>query len=74
MRFGIVIWSFICAFCLIHTVMFMIEGNGDTAILFCTGFMVSLYLFIAKTVQYIKEDYPEQINIKLQQTTKEKDE
>ena len=52
----------------------MIEGNGDTAILFGTGFMVSLYLFIAKTVQYIKEDYPEQINIKLQQNTKEKDE
>lgn len=50
----------------------MIEGNGDTAILFGTGFMVSLYLFIAKTVQYIKEDYPEQINIKLQQNTKEK--
>ena len=50
----------------------MIEGNGDTAILFGTGFMVSLYLFIAKTVQYIKEDYPEQINIKIQQNTNEK--
>lgn len=72
MRFGIIIWSFICSFCLLHTVSFMIEGNGDTAILFGTGFMVSLYLFIAKTVQYIKEDYPEQINIKLQQNTNEK--
>lgn len=74
MRFGIIIWSFVCSFCLLHAVSFMIEGNGDTSILFGTGFMVSLYLFIAKTVQYIKEDYPEQINIKLQQNTKEKDE
>lgn len=72
MRFGIIIWSFICSFCLLHTVSFMIEENGDTAILFGTGFMVSLYLFIAKTVQYIKEDYPEQINIKIQQNTNEK--
>ena len=74
MRLGIVLWSFICSFCLIHSIMFLIEGKGDSAILFGTGFMVALYLFIAKTVQYIKEDYPEQINIKLQQNTKEKDE
>lgn len=72
MRFGIILWSFICAFCLIHTVMFLIEGRADTAIGFCTGFMIALYLFIAKTVQYIKEDYPAQLRVKI--NTKEKDE
>jgi hypothetical protein len=52
--------------------MFLIEGRADTAIGFCTGFMIALYLFIAKTVQYIKEDYPAQLSVKI--NTKEKDE
>lgn len=65
MRLGIIIWSFICSFCLIHTVMFLTEGQPDEAILFGSGFMLALYLFIAKTVQYIKEDYPIKIDMKI---------
>ena len=65
MRLGIIIWSFICSFCLIHTVTFLMDGRADEAILFGGGFMLALYLFIAKTVQYIKEDFPIKIDMKI---------
>jgi len=72
MRLGIIIWSFVCSFCLIHTVMFLTEGQPDEAILFGSGFMLALYLFIAKTVQYIKEDYPIKIDMKINPNSTDK--
>ena len=72
MRLGIVLWSFVCAWCVIHSIGFYESGNMDYAVMFGTGFMISLYLFITKTVEYIKEDYPVQMNIMVNQKESKK--
>lgn len=63
MRFGIVLWSLVCAWTIVHSIGFYQDGNPDYAILFGAAFMISLYLFITTTVKYIKEDYPLQIRV-----------
>ena len=62
MRFGIILWSFVCSWCIFQAVSFY-STNLDYSIIFGWGFMISLYLFISKTVAYIKEDYPMKINV-----------
>lgn len=63
MRLGIVLWSLVCAWTIVHSIGFYQDGNADYAILFGAAFMISLYLFITTTVKYIKEDYPLQIRV-----------
>lgn len=71
MRLGVVLWGFICSWCVVHAVSFY-GSNLDYSILFGWGFMVSLYLFIAKTVEYIKEDFPIKMNVSVNQNTNKK--
>ena len=63
MRIGIVLWSLVCAWTIVHSIGFYQSGESDYSILFGTAFMIALYLFISYTVKYIKEDYPLQIRV-----------
>jgi hypothetical protein len=72
MRLGIILWGFICSWTLVHSFSFYQSNSLDTAVLLGTGFMVSLYLFIAKTVEYIKEDHPMSINVSVNSNKKTK--
>ena len=42
----------------------------DMALIFGTCMMTSLYLFIYKVIEYIKEDFPFNVDIKLSNNTK----
>lgn len=73
MRLGIILWSLVCAWTIVHSIGFYQDGNADYSILFGTAFMIALYLFISYTVKYIKEDYPLQIRV-VQKETEKKEE
>lgn len=69
MRFGILLWSFLFTFCLIQFIMNCMV-RVDMALIFGTCMMTSLYLFIYKVIEYIKEDFPFNVDIKLSNNTK----
>lgn len=72
MRLSLLIWATICAWTLIHAADFFRLNQLDFAWLFGTSFFIALYLFIAKIVEYIKEDFPVKLDVKIK-TNKEKE-
>lgn len=71
MRIGIVIWAFICSYTLINTINEIMAGKMDSAIIICACFLLGIYNFVYKMVEYIKEDNPTQIKINIEKLKKE---
>lgn len=62
MRFSILIWSFVAAFCLYQA--FTI-GTMWGMIGFLTGFFLSLYMWIYALVFIIRNDFPVQVKLNI---------